>query len=392
MGFDYFVFYTEASVICIIILLMILITDRIYNTKQEKQIWFGRAIIAFILYFISDACWAAMLSDQFPKIRSFAVLFNFTNYILLSLMGYGMLMFVAATEKMPFRKSLLKRHIVFSPIVISVLFITIAYIRNPLFWISAENELNDLYYVFQISVPACYILAGFFLSVKYALKAESREERRRFLFSGIVPLSVGAFGMIQVFVLNAPTFCFGCTLMLLWFYIDNMQSLISVDDLTHLNNRGQINRYMDQLRYSEDTGVYLMMIDIDRFKEINDTYGHAEGDHALIIASEALRQTCEQIKTPAFLGRYGGDEFTIIIQPSGEDEGPEQVVEIARRLLSEKQQENQLPYNLRFSIGYDALKDKNDTVQECMERADEKLYLDKKRSSNIFRSAGQKHY
>ena len=113
MGFDYFIFYTEASVICIIILLMILITERVYSTKQEKQIWFSRAIAAFILYFISDACWAAMLSGQFPKMRFFVVLFNFTNYIFLSLMAYGMFMFIAASEKMPFRKSLLKRHLCF---------------------------------------------------------------------------------------------------------------------------------------------------------------------------------------------------------------------------------------------------------------------------------------
>ena len=231
MGFDYFVFYTEASVICIIILLMILITDRIYNTKQEKQIWFGRAIMAFILYFISDACWAAMLSGQFPNVRFFAVLFNFTNYVFLSLMGYGMFMFVATSEKMPFRNSPLKRYLLFSPIVISVLFITIAYITHPLFWLNENNELNDLYFPLLILVPSCYILAGFFLSIKYAGKAELKAEKRQFLFIGIVPLSVGAFGMIQVFALNAPTFCFGCTLMWLWFYIQNMQSLISVDDL-----------------------------------------------------------------------------------------------------------------------------------------------------------------
>ena len=379
MGFDYFVFYTEASVICIIILLMILITDRVYNTKQEKQVWFGRAIVAFILYFISDACWASMLSNQFPKIRFFAVLFNFSNYILLSLMAYGTFMFVAATEKMPFRKSLLKRHLVFLPITVSVIFITIAYIVNPLFWINENYELNDLYYVFQISVPACFLLAGFFLSVKYAIRAETKEERRHFLFIGTVPLSVGAFGMLQVLALNAPTFCFGCTLMWLWFYIQNMQSLISVDDLTHLNNRGEINRYMDQLRYSEDSGIFIMMIDIDKFKSINDTYGHDEGDRALVIAAETLRQASEQIKSLVFIGRYGGDEFTVVIRPEGEDDGPEQVAGIIRKLLSENRQDNNLPYDLEFSIGYDELRDGNDTVNDCMKRADKKLYLDKKK-------------
>lgn len=379
MGFDYFVFYTEASVVCIIILLMILITDRVYSTKQEKQIWFGRAIMTFILYFASDACWAAMLSGQFTKIRFFAVLFNFTNYVFLALMGYGMFMFIAASEKMPFRKSLLKRHLIFSPIMISVLFISIAYIKNPLFWINADNELNDLYYLFQISVPSCYLIAGFFLSVRYAGKADTKEKKRRYLLLGGIPICVGAFGMIQVVALNAPTFCFGCTIMWLVFYIQNMQAMISVDDLTHLNNRGQINRYLEQIHYSEDSRIFILMLDINRFKSINDTYGHAEGDRALVIASEALRQTCEQIKAPAFLGRYGGDEFTIIIHNPGEEEMPEKIGDMIRIELSEKQKVNQLPYELTFSMGYDELSGGSDTVYDCIKRADEKLYLDKQR-------------
>jgi diguanylate cyclase (GGDEF)-like protein len=379
MGFDYFVFYTEASTICIIILLMILITDRIYNTQQEKQIWFGRAIISFILYFISDACWAAMLSEQFPKVRFFVVLFNFSNYVFLSLMAYGTFRFIAATEKMPFRKSLAKRILVFLPVFINILFIVIAYIQNPLYWINENNELNDLYMLLLILVPSCYLLAGLFLSVKYALKAESKEERRQFLFVGIVPLSVGAFGMLQVVALNAPTFCFGCTLMWLWLYIQNMHSLISVDDLTHLNNRGQINRYMEQIHYDEEERVYVMMLDIDRFKSINDTYGHFEGDRALVIASETLKEVCDSVKCSAFLGRYGGDEFTIIVRAEEDQEGPDRITAMIRRLVAEKQQEYGLQYDLKFSIGYDELRDKDDSITDCMKRADEKLYVDKRR-------------
>ena len=79
------------------------------------------------------------------------------------------------------------------------------------------------------------------------------------------------------------------------------------------------------------------------------------------------------------LGRYGGDEFTVVIRPEGEDDGPEQVAGIIRKLLSENRQENNLPYDLKFSIGYDELRDGNDTVTECMKRADKKLYLDKKK-------------
>ena len=185
--------------------------------------------------------------------------------------------------------------------------------------------------------------------------------------------------MIQLLTLNAPTFCFGCTIMLLWFYIQHMQTLISADELTRLNNRCQIDRYMAQVRYRENVSLYTMMIDIDHFKQINDTFGHAEGDRALILVSEAIKQTCGQIKAPIFIGRYGGDEFTLIIQDPGEDDGyPEQVIGTLRAALSEKVRKNELPYLLEVSVGYDKLRDKNDTMKECLVRADEKLYMDKK--------------
>ena len=360
---------------------MILITDRMFHTKQEKEIWFSRAISAFILYFISDACWAAMLSGMFPKIRFFAVLFNYTNYILISLMGYGLFAFIAVSGKMSFFNSISNRRLCFIPVVVSVLFISIAYVTNPLFWINENNELNALYFPLMFAVPSLYLIAGFIFSVAYAFRSVLREEKRRYLVIGSVPFGVMAFGMIQVVALNAPTFCFGCTIMWLWFYIQNTKALISVDDLTHLNNRGQINRYLEQIRYSEDSRVIILMIDIDKFKGINDRYGHAEGDRALVIVSDALRQTCDQINASVFLGRYGGDEFTIIIQNPKDEDHTERLITLLRNNLAEKQQENSLPYELDVSIGYDEVTDGNDSVYACMTRADEKLYIDKQRNA-----------
>lgn len=379
MGFDYFVFYTEASFICVLILTMILINDRLHGTLQEKRLWFRRAVITFILYFISDACWAAMLSGLFPQIRFFAVLVNLTNHIFLNLMGYGMFMFITISEKMTFAHNRRRMLLCFLPVVISILGMTVLYMINPLFWINENLELNPIYYPFLFVPPSLYLCAGFAHSVINAKHTDVKEEKLQYFLLGSIPIGVMAFGMIQVVVLNAPTFCFGCTIMWVWFYMQNMQTMISVDDLTRLNNRRQINRYIDQFHYSEDNRIIIMMIDIDRFKMINDTFGHAEGDRALIIVSEALRQTCENLNSSAFLGRYGGDEFTIIIKNPKEDEQPEQISETIRRTISQKQEDNHLSYDLEISIGYDELKSRDDTIQDCLIRADEKLYIDKQR-------------
>ncbi len=381
MGFDYFVFYTEASFVCIVILTMILINDKLHGTVQEKQLWFRRAIISFILYFISDACWAAMLSGFFPHIRFFAVLFNLTNHIMLNLMGYGTFVFICVSEKMTFPHSRRKLLLSFIPVMISILGMIIAYLADPLFWINENLELNGtIYYPIMFIPPSLYLCVALFYSVVNAHRSKIKEEKVQYMLLGSIPMGVMAFGMIQVVILNAPTFCFGCTMMLLLFYIQNMQTMISVDDLTRLNNRRQINRYMDQFTYSPDTRIVIMMIDIDRFKMINDTYGHAEGDRALVIVSDALRQTCEGIASSAFIGRYGGDEFIVIIRDPDENEPPEYVAEAIRRTITQKQQDSQLQYELEISIGYDELKDKDDNMCDCMIRADEKLYIDKHRA------------
>ena len=378
MQLDYFFFYTEANIVCIVVLAILMINDRLHNTKQEKQIWFNWTVVAHILYFISDIGWAAVLSGQLPRTRFLVAFFNFLNFILLSLLAFEWFMYMAASEKMEFRKSRMKRSLWRIPMTVTILAIMIAYAAAPDFWISENGELNRLYYPLFILAPLVYLTASFIFSMKNAKRAEAREDKRLFRLIGIYPLTVLAFGLVQTFSLDAPLFCFGCTTMMLFFYIQNMQTLVSVDSLTRLNNRGQINRYMDQTHYKENVRIYIMMMDIDRFKEINDTYGHAEGDRALVLAAEALKQTVERVKVPAFLGRYGGDEFTVFIQAPEVEETPEKIAAAVRNALDEKRKENGLPYELKVSIGWDRLKDKDDTMEACLVRADEKLYEDKR--------------
>ena len=379
MGKEYVVFYLEASLVCIVILSILLIHDTLHTTKQEKQIWFNRAIISFILYFISDAFWASVLGGALPNPRWLVVLLNLSNYILMSLMAYEWFMFMAASEKLPFRNERKARRLLLLPMAVSFLSIVIAFIVSPYFWISESGELNVLYHPMQIAAPVFYLVTATVISVNNLRKMTLPEEKKDCWMFAVIPLGVIACGMIQLFTFNTPTFCFGCTVMLLWFYIQHMQALISVDELTRLNNRGQINRYMAQVRYRENAVISVMMIDIDGFKQINDTFGHAEGDRALMLVSDTIKRTCGQIKIPIFIGRYGGDEYTLIIQDPGEDDGyPEKITGMLRAALTEKAKEKNLPYHLEVSIGYDRLRDRNDTLKECLIRADENLYKDKK--------------
>lgn len=92
----------------------------------------------------------------------------------------------------------------------------------------------------------------------------------------------------------------------------NIEFAATHDGLTRLNNRREIERYLNleyerAVRYNNLLSV--MMLDIDHFKRVNDTYGHQAGDEVLRCVAETIRQT---IRKTDIAGRYGGEEFLIL--------------------------------------------------------------------------------
>ena len=115
----------------------------------------------------------------------------------------------------------------------------------------------------------------------------------------------------------------GLTLAFLLVYIEVQFDQVSRDSLTGLNNRhafdAKINQIAQSEEYDEEVHNHIFMLDINYFKEINDKYGHPEGDIALIRTANYLKKLLGN--TNSFLCRYGGDEFAIIHYCSCEEAG-----------------------------------------------------------------------
>ena len=219
---DYFFFYTEANIVCILILLILLVNDRLHNTRQEKQIRFNWTVVAHIGYFISDIGWAAVLSGNLPRTRLLVGLFNFTNLVMMHLLAFEWFLYMAASENMDFRKSRRRRNLCRTPMIVSVLVMVVAYVIAPEFWINKDGELNSLYYLMLILMPVLYMIAAFVISLRNARKTRSREDKKLYLLIGIYPLAIVVSGLIQTIFLDAPLFCFGCTIMMIFFYIQHL--------------------------------------------------------------------------------------------------------------------------------------------------------------------------
>jgi len=154
---------------------------------------------------------------------------------------------------------------------------------------------------------------------------------------------------------------------------ERLEQLAHLDWLTGICNRGYTEECVDGLLSSRQTGV-LLMLDVDRFKQVNDRYGHITGDRLLEKIAEKLRT---MVFRTDILGRVGGDEF-VIFMPIGQEERfvEERCVQIRDRLrfVELDGQEFQLSVTVAG-----ALAEQGDDYQTLFDRADQ-ILLEKKRS------------
>lgn len=156
-----------------------------------------------------------------------------------------------------------------------------------------------------------------------------------------------------------------------------MRELSLYDELTKIyNRRGFLALAEQQVKVAHRTKkeMALFYADLDDLKRINDTFGHEEGDAALIQAASVLR---EAFRDSDIIARLGGDEFVVLAIDIAEG----RVAALTRRLREMAQARNARPgaaYPVSFSLGvarYDP--ERPCTVQELLAQADRKMYLDK---------------
>lgn len=121
------------------------------------------------------------------------------------------------------------------------------------------------------------------------------------------------------------------------------------DGLTGLLNRqGFLDRACDELRRRSGAGTsVLILADLDHFKTVNDTYGHAAGDRVLQSFAAACRTS---VRAGDLIGRYGGEEFVILLSDTGADCAEQLTVEISRRLKAMQSQGDIMYPTVSFGI------------------------------------------
>ena len=219
---------------------------------------------------------------------------------------------------------------------------------------------------------------------------------------GIVPSAGAAHDVMaiafMVYLAAALGIGFGLFWMATTILAAGLEHMASTDPLTRIYNRRVFLLWCDrELERSQrsDGPFSILMIDLDRFKHINDRYGHATGDEALCAAVEKMQDSVRGIDV---LGRWGGEEFSVLLPHASADAAllvAERVrAGIARILLparETRQDEAVEAVRVTASVGVATFQGHGDNVELMVQRADSCLYRAKATGRNRVVAVSDSH-
>ena len=156
---DYFIYYTESNLICLIIFGIMLGHDLLNVDRQEKMIKYDNALVAFMLYFVSDIFWGAIIAGVIPKNIYTAAAANFSNYLLTNAITYTWLEYVMVFDPLEYRTRRLDRIFWIAPFLISTVLLILVFIFRHDLLFDAELNVRPVYNLFLIAVPIMNIIS-----------------------------------------------------------------------------------------------------------------------------------------------------------------------------------------------------------------------------------------
>jgi diguanylate cyclase (GGDEF)-like protein len=184
-------------------------------------------------------------------------------------------------------------------------------------------------------------------------------------------------GTLQTLFYGVSLIWIGMTVSVLIIFLNIQNDQLYTDHLTGLSNRRHLDRYLQEnaRRGNKENLLAGILIDLDFFKQINDTWGHLAGDRALVSAGEILRRS---FRRNDLICRYGGDEFIVIFEVEKELD----LIGAVNRLkmnLKKYEEQNPTPYVINFSMGYDIYNfDSETNLQQFIQHLDTLMYEHKK--------------
>lgn len=351
-------------------LLLAMGNRRLTNGKRENECY--RVLIQATLgVLILEVCSSIVAASRSTVLIPLHKLINVLGFGIVPFVGYLWIEYIIKHLHLKYKMNLFK-----VPIWING-FITILSYHYPLiFIINSKNAyVRGPWFFVPIVISYGYMGLAILIILKHRRQLDNTEIKIMGCFSS-APL-IGMF--IQVKVPYMQCVWAFVAMCLVGYYIYLQDCSLRYDSLTNAWSRIAFEDYIqNELFNRQEFG--LISIDLDGFKQINDTYGHQEGDEALKIAVHILK---EGVKKRGKVARIGGDEFLVIIE-NVKGSNMEHVIKDIDRAVKRYNDQHIKPYQLKWSIGYEIYNGQYAQIEELLSYIDERMYLEK-RSKKIYK-------
>ena len=248
-------------------------------------------------------------------------------------------------------------------------------------WIYTIDDMNVYHRGPLFFIPVILDFGLVFLVTAYMITFRKKLGSHHFLNLMIFPLLPLLGMLIQLFFYHVPIImnCVALAILIIFLNIQNQN--IYTDHLTGIYNRKRLDKYMEDRVKNQGAQRPFggILIDVDDFKEINDTYGHGHGDVVLREIAQMLR-SC--LRNNDFIARYGGDEFFIVVD-TGSRRVLEEIIRRIQRCLEKLNASEELNLPVSLSMGYDLYDPKSgQSVEEFQKSIDTRMYDIKRRSKS----------
>lgn len=369
--------YIEIDCTCLFLLLSIFVISSHKIEDRQSWIFYQLTLVFLMCVTLSDCVWALMDGHVIPAPIPLQYLINSAYYVFSTLTGSAWYFFVSTELGILQQRRMGTLLLMVAPLVATIVMILANCFVPCVFAIDADGHFIRGPLTLPIFLmPLFYmILATFHPLLRMFHKKNYAQWTRYRDLTFFALFSISSI-VLHFFAPGTPLPSLGMTLALTLVFLNRQEQLISIDPLTKLNNRHQMLAYLDRKMESpdRDCDLYLLLLDLDHFKAINDEFGHVEGDTALIRTADVLRQVASVFG--CFASRYGGDEFILIYETANESR-VDALCAFIRQALAEASQATVGRYVLSASIGYAKRTPAIQHIPDLIALADRALYAAK---------------
>jgi len=304
------IYALQSNLYAVFVLVVVLISLKKHqDLKSMNNIYYVALIYLVISVLLIDMISVLFDGMTFPYAH---LLLNLTSFLLYTLGVVIALTWVLFVRHHIFKnKYLVKKHLwlLVTPVIINTLISFFSMFSNIFFTINDNNMYErGTYYLVNFMINYSLLIYSIYLIIRHH-KMLIKKDILALLMFPILPF-LGS--IVQIFTFGTLLIWPMAALSLLIIFIFIQSRLVNIDPLTELFNKRELSNFIMSFdkKYNEESLVGGIFFDIDDFKHINDTYGHAKGDDVLIAFASLLRDT---LRRDDFVARIGGDEFAAFV-------------------------------------------------------------------------------